>query len=54
MLFGKFWQIVNCSLPGFSVHGVLQYSYLKNPMDRGAWSATGHGVTKESDITEVT
>ena len=23
----------------------------KNPMDRGAWWATVHGVTKESDIT---
>ena len=29
----------------------LQYSFLGNPMDRGAWRATGHGVTKESDIT---
>ena len=25
----------------------LQYSYLKNPMDRGAWRATVHGVAKE-------
>ena len=24
----------------------LQYSCLKNPLDRGAWQATGHGVTK--------
>ena len=24
----------------------LQYSYLGNPMDRGAWWATVHGVTK--------
>ena len=23
-----------------------QYSCLKNPMDRGAWCATVHGVTK--------
>ena len=23
----------------------LQYSCLKNPMDRGAWWATAHGVT---------
>ena len=29
----------------------LQYSCLENPMDRGAWRATGHGVT-ESDTTE--
>ena len=24
----------------------LQYSYLENPMDRGAWQATVHGVTE--------
>ena len=24
----------------------LQYSYLENPMDRGAWWATIHGITK--------
>ena len=24
----------------------LQYSSLENPMDRGAWQATGHGVVK--------
>ena len=24
----------------------LQYSYLENPMDRGAWLATVHGVAK--------
>ena len=28
-------------------HGnLLQYSYLENPMDRGAWRATVHGVAK--------
>ena len=27
----------------------LQYSCLGNPMDRGDWQATVHGVTKESD-----
>ena len=30
----------------------LQYSCLVNPMDRGAWQATVHGVTKKSDTTE--
>ena len=25
---------------------LLQYSSLENPMDRGAWQATIHGVTK--------
>ena len=29
----------------------LQYSCLGNPMDRGAWQAAVHGVTKESDTT---
>ena len=24
----------------------LQYSVLENPMDRGSWQATVHGVTK--------
>ena len=24
----------------------LQYSFLGNPMDRGAWQATVHGITK--------
>ena len=30
---------------------LLQYSRLKNPMDRGAWWATDHGVA-ELDMTE--
>ena len=30
---------------------LLQYFCLGNPMDRGAWQATVHGVTKESDMT---
>ena len=25
---------------------LLQYSYLENPMDRGSWWATAHGVAK--------
>ena len=31
----------------------LHYSCLENPMDRGAWRATIHGVS-ESDMTKVT
>jgi len=31
-----------------------QYPHLGNPMDRGAWRATVHGVTKELDMTEHT
>ena len=30
-----------------------QYSGLENSMDRGAWRAIVHGVTKESDTTKV-
>ena len=30
---------------------LLQYSCLENPRDRGAWQATVHGITKESDMT---
>ena len=29
----------------------FQYSCLGNPVDRGAWWATDHGVAKESDTT---
>ena len=32
--------------------GPLQYSCQGNLMDRGAWWATVHGVTKELDMTE--
>ena len=40
------------SIPGLGIspgggHGnPLQYSCLENPMDRGGWRATVHGVTK--------
>ena len=32
-----------CSL---DCDNLLQYSYLKNPMDRGAWQAIVHGVSE--------
>ena len=37
--------------PGEGNGNPLQYSYLGNPMDRGAWRALVFGVTKESDMT---
>ena len=30
----------------------LQYSCLENPMDRGTWWATAHGVIKQANMTE--
>ena len=33
-------------LPGEGTGNPLQYSRLENPMDRGAWQATVHRVTK--------
>ena len=32
--------------PGGGHRNPLQYSCLENPMDRGAWQATVHGITK--------
>ena len=32
--------------PGAGNGNPLQYSCLENPMDRGAWQATVHGVAK--------
>ena len=37
--------------PGEENGNLLQYSCLGNPMDRGAWQAIVHGVTKELDTT---
>ena len=32
--------------PGRGNGNLLQYSCLENPMDKGAWPATAHGVTR--------
>ena len=40
--------------PGEGHGNPLQYFYLENPMNRGAWRATAHGVPKKSDTTEHT
>ena len=37
--------------PGEGNGNPLQYSCLGNPMARGVWWATVHGVAKNSDIT---
>jgi len=38
-------------IPGKENGNPLQYSCLGNPMERGAWWATVHAVTKELDVT---
>ena len=40
--------------PGEGTGNPLQCSLWENPMDRGAWWATVHGVSKELDATEHT
>ena len=37
--------------PGEGNDNQPQYICLRNPMDRGDWWATVHGVTEESDVT---
>ena len=37
--------------PGEGIGNLYQYSCLGNPMDRGAWRSTVHGVEKEPDTT---
>ena len=37
--------------PGEGNGNPLQYPCLENPVDRGTWQATVHGVTKESHMT---
>ena len=37
--------------PGEGIGNLYQYSCLGNPMDRGAWWSTVHGVEKEPDTT---
>ena len=39
------WNPGSGRCPGEGNGNSLQYSGLKNPMDRGAWWATVHGVT---------
>ena len=40
-------------IPGEGNDSALQYSYLGDLMDRGAWWATVRGITKESNTTET-
>ena len=38
--------------PGEGNGNSLQYSFLGNPMDRGVWQTTVHGLARELDMTE--
>ena len=38
--------------PGEGNGNAIQYSFLGNPVDRGAWQAAGQGVAKELDTTK--
>ena len=40
--------------PGGGHSNPILYSFLENPMDRGAWWATVRKTTQESDMTEAT
>ena len=40
--------------PGEGNGNPLQYFCLENPMDRGAWWATVHGVTKSWTLLKTT
>ena len=41
-----FYNTMNIQILGEGNGNPLQYSRLENPMDRGAWRATVHGVAK--------
>ena len=40
------------SIPGGGNGGLLQYSCLENPMDRGAWRTIVHGVRKSTLLSD--
>ena len=39
--------------PGEGNGNPLQHSCLENPVDKGAWQATVHGIANELDMTET-
>ena len=50
---GSYLSITSATLVSIGEENgnLLQYSCLKNSMNRGAWQATVRGVAKESDTT---
>jgi len=45
---------VSGRFPGGGHGNLLQYSFLENPMDRGAWLARVHRVAYRLDMTKAT
>ena len=43
---GSIPELGSGGAPGGRHNNLLQYSCLEDPMDRGAWQATVHGVKK--------
>ena len=48
---GDMGSVPRLGFPGEGNGNPLEDSCLGNPMNRGAWRATVHGVAKESDTT---
>ena len=40
--------------PGEGNGNPLKYSCLGNPMERGAWWAIAHGISKVSEVSDMT
>ena len=38
---------------GVGNDNLFQYSYLENPMDRGVWKATVHGIAKSWTLLSI-
>ena len=46
MISGTFWHFGSGRSPGGGHSNPFQYHYPENPMNRGAWGTTDHGVAK--------
>ena len=45
------WIPVSGRSTGGGISNPLQYSCLENPIQRGVWGPTAHGVARKSDTT---
>ena len=53
-IIGLGFYLVLIEVTGEGNGNPLQYSCLENPMDRGAWRATAHGVAKSRTTEQLT